>query len=104
MSNLTKKEIVDHLYDIHGDKVTLAKINSIFNESLNFITQTLLNGREVELRGFGSFRHILRRSKPGRNPRKPQDVVMIKDYYAIKFTPSESTRKTLYNGGLDFFE
>lgn len=103
MRNLTKKEIIDHLYELYGSGVTRAKINSIFNESLSFISETLLSGREVELRGFGSFRHCLRRSKPGRNPRKPQDVVMIKDYYAIKFTASQKIRKELYDGGLSVF-
>ena len=57
-----------HLYTRDLERV----VNSIFNE----ITQSLANGRRVELRGFGAFSISRRSKRRGRNPRTGETVIV----------------------------
>ena len=57
-----------HLYTRDLERV----VNSIFNE----ITQSLADGRRVELRGFGAFSISKRMQRRGRNPRTGETVIV----------------------------
>ncbi len=61
-----------------------AGVNLFFNT----LKEALLNGEEIELRGFGSFRFRMRGARAGRNPRtgKPVQVPPKKVLY---FKPSK---------------
>ena len=61
-------------------------VNTIFNE----ITQSLADGRRVELRGFGAFSVQHRKQRIGRNPRTGESVNVDE-----KFIPRFKTGKEL---------
>ena len=61
-------------------------VNTIFNE----ITQSLADGRRVELRGFGAFSVQHRKKRIGRNPRTGESVNVDE-----KFIPRFKTGKEL---------
>jgi len=61
-------------------------VNTIFNE----ITQSLAEGKRVELRGFGAFSVQHRKERVGRNPRSGESVNVDE-----KFIPRFKTGKDL---------
>ena len=61
-------------------------VNSVFNE----ITQSLADGKRVELRGFGAFSVQHRKQRIGRNPRTGESVNVEE-----KFIPRFKTGKEL---------
>ena len=61
-------------------------VNTIFNE----ITQSLADGKRVELRGFGAFSVQHRKQRAGRNPRTGE-AVQVEE----KFIPRFKTGKEL---------
>ena len=61
-------------------------VNSVFNE----ITQSLADGKRVELRGFGAFSVQHRKQRIGRNPRTGESVNVDE-----KFIPRFKTGKEL---------
>ena len=61
-------------------------VNTIFNE----ITQSLAEGKRVELRGFGAFSVQHRKERTGRNPRTGEAVQVDE-----KFIPRFKTGKEL---------
>ena len=61
-------------------------VNTIFNE----ITQSLADGKRVELRGFGAFSVQHRKQRTGRNPRTGEAVNVEE-----KFIPRSKTGKDL---------
>ena len=60
----------------------------IFNE----ISDALLRGENVEIRGFGTYKKIKRKARIGRNPKNSQ-IVQIPEKNAIKWKMS----KTFFN-------
>ena len=71
-----------HLYQRDVEKI----VNSIFDE----ITDALVRGDRVELRGFGAFAAKTREARIGRNPRTGETVAI-----ADKRTPSFKSGKEL---------
>ena len=69
---LTKSDIVKQLNDEIGLNKREAKelVDSFFNN----IKETLSQGHEVKLSGFGNFQLKNKSSRPGRNPRTGEDV------------------------------
>ena len=60
-------------------------VNTIFNE----ITQSLADGKRVELRGFGAFSVQHRKERTGRNPRTGEEV-KIPASKTVKFTAGKA--------------
>ncbi|HJP41919.1 MAG TPA: integration host factor subunit alpha [Gammaproteobacteria bacterium] len=69
---LTKSDIVKQLNDEIGLNKREAKelVDSFFDN----IKETLSQGHEVKLSGFGNFQLKNKSSRPGRNPRTGEDV------------------------------
>ena len=69
---LTKSDIVKQLNDKIGLNKREAKelVDSFFDN----IKETLSQGHEVKLSGFGNFQLKNKSSRPGRNPRTGEDV------------------------------
>ena len=69
---LTKSDIVKNLNDEIGLNKREAKelVDSFFDN----IKETLSQGHEVKLSGFGNFQLKNKSSRPGRNPRTGEDV------------------------------
>lgn len=87
---MTKSELIlrlskkfPHLYQ--RDVETL--VNTVFDN----ISDTLLNGGRVELRGFGAFSVRKREARKARNPKNGQEV-FIGERHAIYFRTGKELR------------
>ena len=69
---LTKSDIVEDLNNEIGLNKREAKelVDSVFET----IKETLINGEEVKVSGFGNFQLKDKPARPGRNPRTGEDV------------------------------
>ena len=65
---MTKSELVQRMSTLHPD-LAAADLEKLVNTVFNEITNTLINGDRVELRGFGAFSVRERAARKGRNPR-----------------------------------
>jgi integration host factor subunit beta len=70
---MTKSDLIErvarHLPHI-SKKDTELVVNTIFDR----MTEALVNGRRIEIRGFGSFQVKLREAREGRNPKTGEEV------------------------------
>ena len=78
----------NHLFNRDLERV----VNTIFNE----ITQSLADGKRVELRGFGAFSVQHRSARVGRNPRSGESV-NIDEKYIPRFKTGKELRLRLNN-------
>ena len=67
-------------------------VNTIFNE----ITQSLAEGKRVELRGFGAFSVQHRKQRTGRNPRTGESI-QIPASKRPKFTVGKALKDSVNN-------
>ena len=69
---MTKAELVERV----ANQINLTKKQTevVVNTVFSSITDSLAEGRKVELRGFGSFRIRQRNARIGRNPKSGQKV------------------------------
>ena len=71
---LTKANLVENLSSVLGLNLREAKaIVEIFFEEIRL---ALENGEEVKLSGFGNFLLRDKKSRPGRNPKTGEDVII----------------------------
>ena len=69
---MTKAELVERV----ANQISLTKKQTevVVNTVFTSITESLAEGKKVELRGFGSFRIRQRNARIGRNPKSGQKV------------------------------
>jgi len=58
---------------------------AVIQKTLDYITESLAKGENVEFRNFGVFEIRIRKSRIGRNPNKPSHVVTIPSRKVVKF-------------------
>lgn len=64
----------------------------IIQKFLDHLTEGLVAGERFEFRNFGVFESATRKSRTGRNPRKPANSVTIPERRVIKFKPGKNMR------------
>ena len=69
---MTKAELVEKV--ANQIKLTKKQTEVVVNTVFSSITDSLAEGKKVELRGFGSFRIRQRNARVGRNPKSGQKV------------------------------
>lgn len=86
---LTKAEISEHLLDGLGRNKQDAKelVEFFFEE----IRNSLENGEEVKLSGFGNFELREKGQRPGRNPKTGEDIP-IKARRVVTFRPGQKLK------------
>lgn len=67
---------------------------------LDAMTQALINGQRIEIRGFGSFSLSERSPRIGRNP-KSGEKVMVPAKQVPHFKPGKELRERVDSGGKD---
>ncbi len=93
MTKLTRREIIEEINNQtglgvrEGDQVLDIVIQKIFS--------SLASGCGVEIRGLGSFTHILCKPRVGRNPLDPKKDIPIPHRYKIKFNPGRDLKAKL---------
>ena len=92
----TKRDLVMRIADetglIHQD------VYAVIQKTLDYITESLTKGENVELRNFGVFEVRERKQRIGRNPNKPEQVVTIPTRKVVKFKPGKIMREQVSDG------
>jgi nucleoid DNA-binding protein len=58
---------------------------AIIQKTLDYITESLVKGENIEFRDFGVFEVCTRKPRIGRNPNKPENTVQIPARKIVKF-------------------
>lgn len=75
-------------------KTTKARAEQILDATLEAIQETLQDGEEVKLVGFGTFSRTSRKARQGRNP-KTGETVKIPSSYVPRFKPGKDLKDSL---------
>lgn len=91
---MTKADIVDEIAKATGlTKIeTKAVVDGVFASVIDAISQ----GKRIELRGFGVFKHKSRKPRMARNP-KTGELVPLEKRYVPVFKPSPDFLKKVNN-------
>jgi len=87
---LTKRDIVMRISEETG--ITQLQVFDVVQKTLDMISESLSGGDKVELRNFGVFHVIIRKSRIGRNPNKPEKDVPIPARAMVKFKAGKVMR------------
>jgi nucleoid DNA-binding protein len=80
---MTKRDLVVRIAGETG--LIQNKVAEIVQKTLDYIADELAEGRDIELRNFGVFEIQTRKSRQGRNPKRPQETVSIPERKIVKF-------------------
>lgn len=75
MAGLTKSELISILASQHTN-LPVRDVDEAVKTILDAMTETLVNGQRVEIRGFGSFSLSCREERIGRNPKSGENVIV----------------------------
>ena len=91
---ITKLDLVNHL----NEKLGLNKVESkeLVEAFFDEIKKSLINNEEVKLSGFGNFKILNKRERPGRNP-KTGEPAMISARRVVTFKAGQKLRKKMSN-------
>jgi nucleoid DNA-binding protein len=83
MANVTKRDLVVRISNETG--MVQQDVLNVIQKMLDYLTETLAEGKTVELRNFGVFEIKLRKARVGRNPNRPESDVPIPPRAVVKF-------------------
>lgn len=83
----TKRDLVMRIAEETG--LIQQDVHEVIQKTLDYITESLARGENVEFRNFGVFEITERKSRIGRNPNKPDQVVTIPTRKVVKFKPGK---------------
>lgn len=80
-----------------SEKVSLTKsqVESVLNAFVDVTINTLKQGGEVTLTGFGAFSARRRKGREGINPRKPDEKITIPSVVVAKFKAGKNLKEAL---------
>jgi len=87
----TKRDLVMRIADETG--LIQQDVYQVVQKTLDYITESLARGEDVELRNFGVFEVKERKERVGRNPNKPEKVVTIPTRKVVKCKPCKIMRE-----------
>ena len=90
MANVTKRDLVIELSNRAGLKQ--AQIEALIEDFIELASARLAEGRDISLRGFGTFELRVAKSKIGRNPKRPGSEVRIPDRCVVRFKPGRELK------------
>ena len=91
-NTITKRDLVNHLHETLGLNKVESKelVETFFNE----IKRSLKNNEDVKISGFGSFKILNKKERPGRNP-KTGEPVTISARKVVTFKAGPKLRKRI---------
>mgnify|MGYP000856713715 FL=1 len=95
---LTKAELIDALYDSLSStsRTTRKEIHELIDGLFAEIKGAILDGKIVELRGFGTFEVKLRKGRSkARNP-KTGEIVSVTDHGVATFRPGRELKRAAW--------
>ena len=90
---MTKRDLVVRI--ARESNLVQNEVAGIVQKTLDYITEELVAGRNIELRNFGVFEIKVRKERKGRNPNKPQDVVRIPERVVVKFRAGKELKEAV---------
>ncbi|MFH1066691.1 MAG: HU family DNA-binding protein [bacterium] len=90
MANLTKRDLVVRISNETG--MIQHDVLNVIQKTLDYIAQSLAQGKAVQLRNFGVFEVKVRKARVGRNPNKPENDVPIPPRAVVKFKPGKEMK------------
>jgi nucleoid DNA-binding protein len=87
---MTKRDLVVRISRETG--IIQEDVQAVIQKTLDHIIEGLEEGEHIEFRDFGVFEVILRKSRIGRNPNRPADVVQIPERKVVKFKPGKKMK------------
>ena len=91
MANLTKRDLVVRISNETG--VVQTQVFDVLQKTLDYITESLAEGNDVELRNFGVFEIRLTKPRVGRNPNEPGSRYDIPERATVKFKMGKVMRQ-----------
>ena len=91
-STITKADIIEHLHNELGLNKSECKI--LIEDFFDEIKESLKNGEEVKLSGFGNFELLNKKERPGRNPKTGKEVT-ISARRVVTFRAGNKLRKKI---------
>jgi nucleoid DNA-binding protein len=88
---LTKRDLVVRISEETG--LVQQQVLEVIQKNLDYISEALAKGNDVELRNFGVFEVKIRKARVGRNPNKPETDVPIPARSVVKFKPGKEMRE-----------
>ena len=88
---MVRSELLQKMCNLHPN-IIRRDMEKIFEIIFLEITETLCEGKNIEIRGFGTYKIVKRKARIGRNP-KNSELVQIPKKKAIKWKIS----KTFFN-------
>ena len=91
---ITKLDLVNHL----NEKLGLNKVESkeLVEAFFDEIKKSLINNEEVKISGFGNFKILNKKERPGRNP-KTGEPSIISARRVVTFKAGQKLRKKISN-------
>jgi DNA-binding protein HU-beta len=89
---LTKADIVDHIAS--GTGLTKVETEAVVDGFIQTVIEALKEGKNIEIRGFGSFKTKKRKGRMARNPRTGAQV-QVDEHFVPYFKVSKELRTTV---------
>src|SRR5580700_4430996 len=90
---MTKRDLVIRISE--ETKLVQQQVLDVVQKTLDHISETLADGKTVELRNFGVFEVKVRKPRVGRNPNRPETDVPIPRRAVVKFKPGKEMREAV---------
>jgi DNA-binding protein HU-beta len=90
---LTKADIVDVIASATG--LTKVETEAVVDGFISTVINSLKDGKNIEIRGFGSFKVKKRRGRMARNPRTGEQV-RVEEHYVPLFKVSKELKSIVY--------
>ena len=87
---MTKRELVVRIAE--ETDLTQQEVFAVIQKTLDYITESLVKGENIEFRDFGVFEIKTRKPRIGRNPNKPENTVIIPERRVVKFKPGKEMK------------
>ncbi len=88
---MTKRELVVKIAS--ETNLRQEDVGSVVQKTLDYISEELASGRNIELRNFGIFEIVVRKERKGRNPNQPKNEVMIPERAIVKFRAGKDLKE-----------
>ncbi len=73
---LTKADLVQHVYKIHDNNMTKAQATEAVEALLKIVKDTLIDGEDLLISGFGKFNVKNKKARRGRNPQTGEELIL----------------------------
>ena len=90
---MTKRDLVIRISN--ETSLVQQQVLDVIQKTLDYIAESLAQGKKVELRNFGVFEVKIRKARVGRNPNQPQTDVPIPQRAVVKFKPGKEMREAV---------